>query len=134
MLAAVLEREARHVHAARVSHYTADMATTAAERKLLIGGEWVASESSTRVPVVDPATGMEVASVADANAADVDKAVRAAQAAFETYGRTSREERIALLERVIAAYTARLGEMAETISLEMGAPMWLAKAAHAPAA
>jgi phenylacetaldehyde dehydrogenase len=50
---------------------------------LLIGGEWVPSASKVRVPVIDPATGAEVAVVADANAADVDKAVAAARAAFE---------------------------------------------------
>ena len=51
--------------------------------RLLIGGEWVQSESSVRIPVIDPATGAEVASVADANRADVDKAVAAAREAFE---------------------------------------------------
>jgi phenylacetaldehyde dehydrogenase len=47
--------------------------------RLLIGGEWVASESSVRIPVIDPATGAEVASIADANRTDVDKAVAAAR-------------------------------------------------------
>jgi hypothetical protein len=51
--------------------------------RLLIGGEWVESKSGSRVPVVDPATGKEIAQVADANAADVDRAVAAARAAFE---------------------------------------------------
>ena len=51
--------------------------------RLLIGGEWVQSESSIRIPVIDPATGAEVASIADANRADVDKAVAAAREAFE---------------------------------------------------
>ena len=50
--------------------------------RLLIGGEWLESESSIRIPVVDPATGAEIASVADANRADVDKAVAAARDAF----------------------------------------------------
>ena len=67
------------------------------------------------------------------SAADVDRAVAAARRAFETFCRSSREERIALLERIAAVYQKRLAEIAETISQEMGAPMWLAKAAQAPA-
>ena len=51
--------------------------------RLLIGGEWVESKSQGRIPVVDPATGQQIASVADANASDVDRAVAAARAAFD---------------------------------------------------
>src|SRR5262245_57413870 len=99
-----------------------------------INGQWVDPVQPKTMDVINPATEKPIGRISLGSAADVDKAVRAAQAAFETYGRTSREERIALLERVIAAYQARIGEMAEMISLEMGAPMWLAKAAQAPAA
>jgi aldehyde dehydrogenase (NAD+) len=99
-----------------------------------INGQWVDPVQPKTMDVINPATERPIGRISLGSAADVDKAVRAAQAAFETFGRTSREERIALLERVIAAYQARIGEMAETISLEMGAPMWLAKAAQAPAA
>jgi hypothetical protein len=41
--------------------------------RLLIGGEWVESKSDVRIPVTDPATGREIATVADANGADVDR-------------------------------------------------------------
>src|SRR5579884_725259 len=51
--------------------------------RLLIGGEWVESKSGKRVPVMDPATGREISSVPDADAADVDRAVAAARQAFE---------------------------------------------------
>ncbi|MAW34056.1 MAG: aldehyde dehydrogenase family protein, partial [Proteobacteria bacterium] len=57
----------------------------------------------------------------------------AARSAFDSFSQSSKEERLNLLDRVIAAYTERLDEIAETISKEMGAPMWLAKAAQAPA-
>ena len=63
----------------------------------------------------------------------MDRAVAAARRAFETFGRSSREERIALLERIAAVYEKRLAEIAEAISQEMGAPMSLARAAQAPA-
>ena len=102
--------------------------------KFYINGKWVDPVTPKTLDVINPATEEVVGRISLGSAADVDKAVTAARAAFETFGRTSREERIALLEKVIGAYQARMGEMAETISLEMGAPMWLANAAQAPAA
>jgi len=99
-----------------------------------INGKWVDPVQPKTMDVINPATEEVVGRISLGSAADVDKAVAAARAAFETFGQTSREERIALLERIIGAYQAHMGEMAETISLEMGAPMWLAQAAQAPAA
>jgi aldehyde dehydrogenase (NAD+) len=99
-----------------------------------IDGRWVAPAVPGRtLEVIDPATELPIARISAGSAADVDRAVAAARRAFETFGRTSREERLALLDRVIAAYQARLDEIADTISREMGAPMALAKAAQAPA-
>jgi len=98
-----------------------------------INGEWVAPVKPKTMEVINPATEEIVGRISLGSAADVDKAVAAARAAFETFSRTSREQRIALLEKVITAYAARLDDIAQTISLEMGAPMWLASAAQAPA-
>jgi aldehyde dehydrogenase (NAD+) len=98
-----------------------------------IDGEWVAPITAKTLEVVNPSTEEPIGRISLGSAADVDKAVKAARAAFETFGRTSREERIALLESVIASYATRLDETAEAISLEMGAPMWLAKSRQAPA-
>ena len=67
-----------------------------------------------------------------ASAADVDRAVAAARKAFETFSRTSREERVRCSSASWRVYQTKLDEIATTISLEMGAPMWLAKAAQAP--
>src|SRR5690606_10311687 len=64
--------------------------------------------------------------------ADVDKAVAAARRAFGTWSRTSREERLAALERLLDAYKARLEDMAQAISQEMGAPIRLARDSPAP--
>jgi len=97
-----------------------------------IDGQWVAPAVPKTLDVIDPSTEQPIARISVGSAADVDRAVAAARRAFETFSRTSREERMALLERVIAAYQDKLGEIAETISLEMGAPLSLAKAAHAP--
>ena len=101
--------------------------------KFYINGEWVDPSTSDTLEVINPATEQPITSIAMGGPADVDKAVAAAKAAFETYSQTSREERVALLEKIIAAYTERLGEVAETISQEMGAPLPLANAAQAPA-
>ena len=99
-----------------------------------IDGRWVppAGQAKT-LDVVNPATEQVVARISAGTPADIDRAVAAARRAFETYGRSSREERVALLERIAAVYEKRLGEIAEAISEEMGAPMSLARAAQAPA-
>lgn len=97
-----------------------------------INGEWVDPIVPNAIEVVNPATEEAFARVSLGGAADVDRAVGAARRAFATYGMTSKAERIALLEEVIACYQARLADLAETISLEMGAPMTLAAEAQAP--
>jgi aldehyde dehydrogenase (NAD+) len=65
------------------------------------------------------------------SAADVDRAVKAARKAFATYSQTTREERIALLEKIIAEYQKRYADMAAAITEEMGAPAALAQKAQA---
>ena len=102
-------------------------------QKFYINGEWVEPSTSATLEVINPATEEPIDSIALGGPADVDKAVAAAKAAFETFSQTSREERVALLEQIIAAYSARMGEVAAVISQEMGAPMPLANAAQAPA-
>ena len=101
--------------------------------KFYINGEWVAPSSSETLEVMNPATEQSIGEIALGNQEDVDKAVAAAVKAFETFGQTTREERVALLEKIIASYTARINEVAATISEEMGAPKGLAQAAQAPA-
>ncbi|HYC00497.1 MAG TPA: aldehyde dehydrogenase family protein [Candidatus Limnocylindrales bacterium] len=97
-----------------------------------INGEWVAPTEPNPIDVLNPATEEVIGRISLGSKADVDKAVAAAKAAFETYSQTTREERVALLERIIGAYQNHLQELATTISEEMGAPMWLAQAAQAP--
>jgi len=99
-----------------------------------IDGKWVDPVTPKTLEVINPTTEQAIGRISLGGAADVDKAVAAARRAFETFSQTSREERIALLERIIGVYQTHLPEMAETISQEMGAPMWLANAAQAPSA
>ena len=65
------------------------------------------------------------------SAADVDKAVEAASKAFNSFSQTSVEERLAILGKIVEVYQSRYDEIAETISMEMGAPLSLSKAAQA---
>ncbi|MDE0062319.1 MAG: aldehyde dehydrogenase family protein [Gammaproteobacteria bacterium] len=101
-------------------------------QKFYINGEWVRPAGSDTLAVINPANEEPIDDIALGNEEDVNRAVAAAKAAFETYSRTSREERVAILERVIGVYQRRLGEVAATISEEMGAPMYLATQAQAP--
>jgi aldehyde dehydrogenase (NAD+) len=100
--------------------------------RFYIDGDWVDAMQPRVVDVINPATEKAFGRVSLGSAADVDRAVAAARIAFATYSQTSKAERIALLEKVIARYQDRLDDLAETISLEMGAPMSLATAAQAP--
>ncbi|SDE24598.1 aldehyde dehydrogenase family protein [Kordiimonas lacus] len=100
--------------------------------KHYIGGEWVdPAEFATR-DLINPATAKKSGEMVLGTAADVDKAVAAAREAFESFAFTSREERLELLNAIIAEYKKRMAEMAEVITLEMGAPKTLAERAHAP--
>jgi aldehyde dehydrogenase (NAD+) len=100
--------------------------------RFYIGGAWVAPAGSGAAPVVDPSTEESIANIALGNGTDVDRAVAAARTAFERYARTGVAERIALLERIAAVYERRMGEIAATISREMGAPIAIARGSHAP--
>lgn len=97
-----------------------------------INGEWVKPINRQEHLIINPATEAPIAKISMGNAQDVEIAVAAAKAAFETFSQTDIEFRISLLEKICGLLTERMDEMAELISLEMGAPMWLAKAAQAP--
>ncbi len=101
--------------------------------KFYINGEWVEPSNSDRLDVINPATEEPIGQVAMGTSEDVNKAVSAAVEAFETFGNSSKEERMDLLQRIVGVYQARMGDIATVISEEMGAPMRLAKAAQGPA-
>jgi len=98
-----------------------------------IDGRWVDPVEAQPFEVIDPATEQPIARIALGGEKDVDLAVTAAHEAFGAYAETTRETRIALLEAIAAAYQERYDELAQTISREMGAPLWLARAAQAAA-
>jgi aldehyde dehydrogenase (NAD+) len=98
-----------------------------------IDGRWQPPAVPRALDVVDPATEHVFARIGAGSAEDIDRAVAAARRAFETFARTTREQRVELLERIVAEYQKHLDEIADAISREMGAPIGLAKAAQAPA-
>jgi len=102
-------------------------------RQFYIDGQWVSPSQARDFSVINPAREESIATICLGNAADVDKAVAAATRAFESYSETTIDQRLALLGRIIDLYQSRSGEIAETISLEMGAPLSLSRTAQAPA-
>ncbi|MDA9643033.1 aldehyde dehydrogenase family protein [bacterium] len=96
-----------------------------------INGEWVDPVDPQHLDVINPATEESIAKIAMGNSEDVNKAVAAAKNAFDSFSQTSKEERLALMGKILEVYQSRYDEIAETISSEMGAPLWLSKAAQA---
>ncbi|WP_273187379.1 aldehyde dehydrogenase family protein, partial [Hyphomonas adhaerens] len=101
--------------------------------KFYINGEWVDPVTPKTLEVENPATEENFAVISLGSQADVDKAVAAAKAAFPAFSKTTVEYRAELLDKIAAGIQARLPELAEAVSTEMGAPMWLANAAQVPA-
>ena len=102
--------------------------------KFFIGGRWVEPLSSATLPVMNPATEAQIGTVAMGNAADVDRAVAAAKAAFEGFSTTSKQVRLDLLYRLKAVTERRFEDLAQAMRMEMGAPITMARAAQADAA
>jgi len=99
-------------------------------RKFYIDGAWVDPVEPKEFKVINPATEAVAGLISMGGPKDVDLAVAAARRAFDAYSRTTPAERLALLERVLAAYKAHYDEIALAISTEMGAPITLAKGAQ----
>ncbi|MDQ3312327.1 MAG: aldehyde dehydrogenase family protein, partial [Actinomycetota bacterium] len=102
-------------------------------REFYIGGKWVPPHGDETLAVINPATEQEIDSIAMGGSVDVDAAVAAARSAFEAYSSTTRDERLALLDRVIEVYGSRMGDIGEVISQEMGAPLKFAVNAQSAA-
>ncbi|ODA66746.1 3-succinoylsemialdehyde-pyridine dehydrogenase [Methyloligella halotolerans] len=91
--------------------------------KFYIDGAWVAPNGGTTEDVINPANEEVIATIAMGTAEDVDAAVAAANRAFATFSETSREERIALLKKILEVYERRYAEMSSIICEELGAPI-----------
>jgi aldehyde dehydrogenase (NAD+) len=100
--------------------------------KFYIGGRWVEPTGTRTRDVVNPATEEVAGRISMGEKEDVDRAVAAARKAFESYSRTTREERVALLERIAAGFQARIPDLTAAMTEEMGCPAWLAQKAQIP--
>jgi aldehyde dehydrogenase (NAD+) len=98
--------------------------------KFYIDGQWVDPIESTTTETINPATEEVSGKIALGSPADVDRAVMAARKAFDSWSQTSREERLAVLERIAAEYEKRSAELGSAITEEMGAPKALAQGFH----
>lgn len=97
------------------------------KRSFYIDGQWVAPAKANDFEVINPSNEEPCAVISLGSQADTDAAVAAAKRAFESWAFTPKEERLALVERILEIYNARADDMAHAISLEMGAPIDMAK-------
>ena len=98
------------------------------KRKFYINGQWTNPSVANDFDIIDPSTEDVVGVISLGGQADTDAAVAAAKSAFPSWSQTSKEDRLILLEKLLKVYKARQEEMAQAISLEMGAPQKLARA------
>ncbi len=96
------------------------------KRNFYINGKWVAPTKANDFEVINPSDEQPIATISLGGQEDIDKAVKAAQIALKSWRKTTKSERLVLLEKLSAIYEARKDEMGKAISLEMGAPMDLA--------
>ena len=102
------------------------------KREFYINGEWVAPLAPRDLEVIDPSSEDACAIISIGTAADADRAVAAAKAALPAWQATPPARRKELVAGILAQYEARAEEMARLISLEMGAPLKLAREEQAP--
>ena len=97
------------------------------EKQFYIDGQWVDPITPRLLDVIDPSTEEAYTQIAIGSAADVDRAVAAAQRALAGFGRSTRQERIDLLQSILCEYNKRRNDVGDAISREMGAPLQFAR-------
>jgi phenylacetaldehyde dehydrogenase len=105
-------------------------------RRMLVDNKWVEAASGKTFPVYDPSTGEELARVAEGDKADIDRAVRAARAAFESgpWPAMTASERGRLIWKLADLLEEHLEQFACLESLDNGKPLTVARAADVPLA
>ena len=103
------------------------------DTRFYIDGQWVQPAGRSTIEVINPATEEVAGHVLAGTAEDVDAAAKAARRAFPAYAALSLEERVEILERIIAGYKARYADIAAAVTEEMGAPAKLSMQAQAGA-
>ena len=100
------------------------------KREFYINGQWVAPAKANDFAVIDPSTEEQCAVISLGGQADTDAAVDAARAAFPSWSQTPRAERAALIKKLGEIYKARSEEMAQAMSMEMGAPIEMSRSSQ----
>jgi aldehyde dehydrogenase (NAD+) len=100
--------------------------------KFYIDGQWVDPSGSRKFDVINPATEVLAGRISLGEVADVDRAVAAARKAFDSFSLVSREERVALLERIAAGIQGRVKDLTAALAEEIGCPVWLAEQVQIP--
>jgi aldehyde dehydrogenase (NAD+) len=90
-----------------------------------IDGQWVEPLAAQPFTLVNPATEAPFATVSLGGTADVDRAVKAARRAFGTFSRTTKAERIELLQQIERCFKTRQADVADAITQELGSPIGL---------
>jgi aldehyde dehydrogenase (NAD+) len=101
------------------------------EKQFYIDGAWADPIKPRLLDVIDPSTEEAYTQIAIGSAADVDKAVAAAQKALISFGRSTRQQRIDLLQSILSEYNKRRNDVGDAISREMGAPLAFAREVQA---
>jgi succinate-semialdehyde dehydrogenase/glutarate-semialdehyde dehydrogenase len=96
--------------------------------RLLIANEWSDATGGKTIPVLNPATGKEIGTVAHASIADLDRALAAAQKGFDAWRKVSAFERTATLRRAAALLRERADQIARLLTQEQGKPLAQARA------
>jgi aldehyde dehydrogenase (NAD+) len=99
--------------------------------KFYIDGAWVDPVVPALLDVIDPSTEEAFTQISVGSKPDVDRAVAAAKAAFQSFAVTDRAERLALLKRILEVYNERYEDIAAAVSREMGAPLSFARESQA---
>jgi len=102
------------------------------KRKFYINGQWVEPSKKNDFDIINPSDETVCAVISLGSQEDTNAAVNAAREALPSWSNSSKEDRVALLERLYSIYQRRMDEMAEVISMEMGAPIDFAKRSQAP--
>ena len=97
------------------------------KRNFYINGQWCSPEKINDFDVVDPSTENVIGVVSLGDIADTNSAVRAAKDAFEDWSISPKQQRVDLIKKILEIYQERTEDIAKAISLEMGAPIDMAK-------
>ena len=99
--------------------------------RFYINGEWVEPHSKDTFPILNPSTEKEIGQITLGNKTDVDRAVSAAATAFDSFSIRSKSDRLSLLANLHEISVNRLEDLAQAMTMEMGAPISMSRDAQA---